>query len=80
MSYELGILHNILDYIYMENITEDLKRGDFSSFEKLSETQKGRIEKNWDKEMRLKYLTRHEAMSETDFFSQLEENVDETAE
>lgn len=56
----------------MKQITEELNRGDFSSFEKLNASQKGEIAKNWDDDMKHRYLTRHNVMTEDEFFGVLD--------
>lgn len=59
-------------------LTEDLSRGDFSSFDRLNESQKGVVAKDWDKNMRMKYLNRHATMSEKEFFKELDKIADGT--
>lgn len=56
----------------MKHIIEELNRGNFSSFDKLNASQKGVVAKDWDKNMRMKYLNRHTTMSEEEFFKELD--------
>ena len=51
---------------------EEIKQGVFSSFDKLNESQKEVVAKDWDKNMRMKYLNRHATMSEEEFFKELD--------
>lgn len=51
---------------------------DFSIFDNLSESQKGRIARNWDRNMRMKYLNRHSTMTEEEFFAELDRIANET--
>lgn len=51
---------------------------DFSIFDNLSESQKGRIARNWDRNMRMKYLNRHSLMTEEEFFAELDRIANET--
>ena len=62
----------------MEHIKEEIQNGDFTSFDRLNESQKGNIAKNWTKEMKHKYLTRHGVMTEDEFFAQLDKIADGT--
>lgn len=55
----------------MENV-------DFEIFDSLPESQKGRIARNWDRNMRIKYLNRHSAMTEEEFFTELDRIANET--
>lgn len=57
---------------------EEIKQGVFSSFDKLNESQKGVVAKDWDKNMRMKYLNRHDTISEEEFFKELDEIAQET--
>lgn len=55
-----------------------LLKDNFSSFDRLSESQKGIVAKNWDRNMRMKYLNRHSSMTEEEFFKELDKIVDGT--
>lgn len=54
------------------HINVDIRNGDFSSFDRLNESQKGVVAKDWDKNMRMEYLNRHAHMSEEEFYAQLD--------
>lgn len=56
----------------MKHINEDIKRGDFSSFDKLTEEKQVSLMKNWDDDMQLKYLMREPTISQEDFYGQLD--------
>ena len=62
----------------MKKVLEDIKRGDFSSFERLNEQQKGEIASQWTPEIQMAYLTRHTPMSEEEFFKKLDKITDGT--
>lgn len=64
----------------MKKVLEDIKRGDFSSFERLNDRQKGEIASKWTPEIQMAYLTRHTTMSEEEFFKKLDEIADGTFE
>lgn len=59
-------------------LTEDLSRGDFSSFDRLNESQKGIVAKKWNRNMRIKYLNRHSSMTEEEFFKELDKIAEGT--
>lgn len=56
----------------IKKINAEVKVGDFSSFDNLSESEKISMMKTWDKTMKHKYLTRNPVMSEEDFFAELD--------
>lgn len=53
-------------------INDEVKSGDFSGFDNLSESEKVFVMKSWDKDMKHKYLTRNLVMSEEEFFAELD--------
>lgn len=67
-----------MDIKSMQKINEEVHAGDFSSFDNLSESEKGKVMKNWDNEMKHKYLTRNPVMSEEEFFETLDQIADGT--
>ena len=56
----------------MKKVLEDIKRRDFSFFERLTEEQKKIAVTEWTDEMKMAYLTRHKPIYQEDFFSQLD--------
>lgn len=61
-----------MDSKSIKKINAEVNAGDFSSFNNLSEENKGKVMKNWDKTMKHKYLTQNPVMSEEEFFSILD--------
>lgn len=53
-------------------ILEEIRNGDFSSFDKLSEDNQTAIMKIWDDEIQLKYLMREPTISQEEFYKQLD--------
>lgn len=56
----------------MNHINEDIKYGDFSSFDKLNEEMQNELMTEWDDDMQLKYLSREPTMSQEEFYTQLD--------
>ena len=57
----------------IKRIDEDIKNGDFSSFDKLSDEVQNELMSDWDDEMQLKYLSREPTMSQEEFYAQLDQ-------
>lgn len=62
----------------MVDINEEIRNGDFSSFDRLPESQQIEIVKSWDDATQLKYLTREPVMSQEEFFAELDRIADGT--
>lgn len=60
-------------------IIEELKKGDLTSFNKLSESQRIELLKKHEK-LQLKYLMRNPTMTEDEFFSELDRIAEGTYE
>ena len=56
-----------------EQINEEIRHGDFSSFDKLSDEVQNELMSDWDDELQLKYLSREPTMSQEEFYAQLDQ-------
>lgn len=56
----------------IRHIYESIKRGDFSSSDKLTQEMQNAQMSEWDDEMQLKYLSREPTMSQEEFYAQLD--------
>lgn len=78
LSEQINTIKNRLRYFHMKHINEEIKYGDFSSFDKLTEEKQVSLMKNWDDDMQLKYLMREPTISQEEFYEQLDKIVNGT--
>lgn len=62
-----------------KTITEEIEGGNFDNFARLPEKEQVKLMATWNHEMRLKYLTREPAMSEDEFFVEIEGVLEDNA-
>lgn len=62
----------------MVDINEEIRNGDFSSFDRLNEEMQSELITEWNDDMQLKYLSREPAMSQEEFFAELDKIADGT--
>lgn len=68
----------MLQHDIIKHINEEILKGDYSSFDRLTEPQQAELVESWTDEMKLKYLTRNPAMTEEEFFAELDKIADGT--
>lgn len=56
---------------------EEINSGDFTTFDLLTESEQIECMKQWNHNMRIKYLTRNKAISFEEFFEELNQILDE---
>lgn len=62
----------------MVDINEEIRNGDFSSFDRLNEEMQSELITEWNDDMQLKYLSREPTMSQEEFFAELDKIADGT--
>lgn len=67
------------EQLQMKHINEEIQHGDFTSFDRLTDSQKGDIAKDWDNNMRMKYLNRHPVITEEEFLKELDKIAEGTS-
>lgn len=55
-----------------DKILDEIKLGDYSSFDKLTVEKQNELMSEWDDDMQLKYLSREPTMSQEEFYAQLD--------
>ena len=65
-----------MDTTQINKISNKGRKNDFRNFDQLEDSTKGMLMKNWDSEMKHRYLTRNPVMSEDEFFEILDKIAD----